>query len=637
MAEQPLRPLIVGTAGHIDHGKTSLVKALTGINTDRLKEEQKRGITIELGFAQLTTERFSFGIVDVPGHERFVKSMVSGAGGVDLVMLIIAADEGVMPQTREHLDICQLLDVRAGIVVLTKCDLVEDDWRELVTADIAQLLQSTFLAGAPILPCSANTGAGIAAIAPALEAQAEKIDDKRRDLGARLPFDRVFSIKGFGTVVTGTLQTGRLSIGEPIVILPNGLTCEIKRLQVHGEQVETATAGQRTAVNLPGIAKEALSRGEVAVSPNSMTATSMLEVELKLLAHAPALKADSKLQFHLGTAHTRASCLLLSGKRLEPGQSALAQLRLERPIGARVDDHFILRGFAKLENHGTTIGGGRVIRISTRRLRRRDVEAIALLEQLAVAENATRLQLEIRACGGIVSRSELNFRLPWSSQELEQRIAELVGKQALFAVAARDQLVDAPRFAALRDQVLQVVTEHHTAQPTALGIPRAELRSRLRVDEAVADSVIATLVEQDALVVDGQTCYLPTHQSRLRSDLQPILQALRSTLEQAALAPPLVTDLPQSIGLPAERVEAALRLLVDAGEVYRVGKLCFFRSAVDDLERRLRQHFSEHETIDAAGFKQLVGQSRKFAIPLAEFFDARRITVRRGDLRRLVG
>ncbi|HLM47462.1 MAG TPA: selenocysteine-specific translation elongation factor, partial [Myxococcaceae bacterium] len=377
--------MIIGTAGHIDHGKTSLVKALTGIDTDRLKEEKRRGITLELGFAHLQLDDGTLaGVVDVPGHERFVKAMAAGAGGVDLAVLVVASDEGVMPQTREHLDICRLLGVKAGVIALTKSDLLAElgaEWRALVEADLASLVAGTFLEGAPVVPVSSRTGAGLPELRAALTRAAKNLPSRPSEGPAFLPVDRAFTIKGFGTVVTGTLLSGTFAVEDAVSLLP-GLPgpLRVRGLQMHGEAAQKVTAGQRTAVNLTGVEPEAIARGMVLVKAGEVPETRMLDVELSLLPAAEtALPRRRKLLLHLGTAQVEATVALLDLEKLEPGETALAQLRLSEPMAALPGQRFILRGSKVLPGRGATVAGGRVLSITPPRRRKGGAEVVAPL------------------------------------------------------------------------------------------------------------------------------------------------------------------------------------------------------------------------------------------------------------------
>ena len=383
-----MKQIVLGTAGHIDHGKTSLIKALTNIDTDRLKEEKERGITIELGFANLDfDDDIQLGIVDVPGHERFVKNMLAGVGGIDLVMLVIAADEGVMPQTREHLAICELLHVREGLVVLTKTDMVEPDWLDLVQADTAEFLQHTFLAGKPIVPVSAKTGEGLPALLDTLQATCKALTPRSTSGPARLPIDRVFTMRGFGAVITGTLFSGSLQLEDRVEVLPRRVTARIRGLQVHNQTVEQAHAGQRTAVNLQGLERAALQRGDVLVTPGRFPATYMLDTSLTLLADAPRpLKHRARVRFHIGTSEIMGRVVLLDRDEVQPGEHVLAQLRLEAPAVAAPQDRYVLRSYSPM----VTIGGGTILDALPAKHKRHRPQ---VLDQLATLRDGTATEV----------------------------------------------------------------------------------------------------------------------------------------------------------------------------------------------------------------------------------------------------
>ncbi len=635
------RSVILGTAGHIDHGKTALVKALTGIDTDRLKEEQRRGITIELGFAHLELGEVRFGVVDVPGHERFIKSMVAGAGGLDLVMLVVAADEGVMPQTREHLDICQLLGVERGLVALTKADLVDDEWLKLVTDDVRSFLAGSSLAEAPIVPCSAVTGAGLPALRAALAELASGISARDPHGLLRLPLDRVFTMKGFGTVVTGTLLSGSLALGEETAVLPGGVTSKVRGLQVHGEPVERAVAGQRTAVNLGGVERQAVARGEVLVHPGMLHPSSMIDVQLRLLPGTRrSLPARAKVLFHIGTRQQEATCVLLEAPRLEAGQAALAQLRFQEPVVALPGDRFILRGFQKQENYGTTVGGGRVIRVLSRRLRPRDEAAIALVKRMAAAEREERVALELLAAGPTgLTREGLQQRLPLVPDELEKHLQRLRERGGVVRFDREsDAMVHAEHFRWLLDRCRELVSRHHAERPLEAGISREELRSRIatELDPRLYFAVLQALEKAGELVVERELCYRKGHKREAAGgSLQPLVGRIRELYQKAALAPPRDGTLAAELRAEPGQVSAALKLLIDGGELVKVSDLYFARAAVDELRGRLVAFLEKEGQLSPTQWKELVGQSRKFTIPLAEYFDAQKVTLRVGDLRKL--
>lgn len=432
-----MKHLILGTAGHIDHGKTSLVRALTGIDTDRLKEEKERGITIELGFAHLELPGdIQFGIVDVPGHERFVRAMVAGVGGMDLVMLVIAADEGVMPQTREHLEICQLLGVRKGLVALTKCDMVDEDWLHLVTEEVRDYLAGSFLEEAPIVPLSSKTGAGLEDLKTTLGQLAAEVHEKSVDGPFRLPVDRVFTVAGFGTVVTGTLLSGAMAVGDEVEVLPSGLTSRVRSIQTHGRKSEQAEAGQRVAVNLQGIDYADMARGDVIVPRGVFRTTRTVDARLDFLASAPReLKHRATLRLHSATYEVSAQAILLEGDTLAPGASAFVQLRLKSPVLLLPGDFFILRSYSPQ----ITVGGGVVLDPAPPRRRRRSAQARELLDALGEGADADKLLLltQQSLLSGL-TLEELIIRSGLPAKRAEAALANLLS-QGLLVQAARSR------------------------------------------------------------------------------------------------------------------------------------------------------------------------------------------------------
>ena len=637
--------IVLGTAGHIDHGKTALVKALTGIDTDRLKEERRRGITIELGFAHLRLGQTLMGIVDVPGHERFIKSMVAGAGGIDLVMLVVAADEGVMPQTREHLDICQLLQVQQGLVALTKADLADPEWLELVADDLGRTLEGTFLEGAPVVPCSAVTGQGLDNIRQTLTELAGGVRARDPNGLLRLPMDRVFTMKGFGTVVTGTLLSGSLSLGEEVQVLPTGVTGKVRGIQVHGEAVEQAVAGQRTAVNLGGVDRQAVARGEVVVRPDTLSPSRMMDVQVDLLTGtARPLAARSKVLFHLGTRQQEAACVLLEPqrKRLQPGEKSLAQLRFEVPVVALPGDRFILRGFRKQENYGTTVGGGQVVRVLSRKLRLRDQDAVGLLRLMSSADEEQRVELELQGAGLLgLTRAELQQRLPMVPRVVDRILGQLMGRGQLVRFDKESgAVVHRQHFNTLKQRALALVDAHHLSQPLEAGMGREELRTRLRagVGPRLYHALLRELERDGELAVEQQVCRRPSHRvQQAAAAIRPLADRILGLYQQAGLGTPKEAVVVQQTGAAAPDVSAALKLLVDEGSLARLTDLYFTPQHLDQLQQRLRDFLLEHVEITAQQFKELVGQSRKYAIPLAEYYDAQKVTLRIGDLRRLRG
>ncbi|RKH43715.1 selenocysteine-specific translation elongation factor [Corallococcus sicarius] len=637
--------MIIGTAGHIDHGKTSLVKALTGIDTDRLPEEKRRGITLELGFAHLPLDDGQVaGVVDVPGHERFVKAMAAGAGGVDLAVLVVAADEGVMPQTREHLDICRLLGVKAGVVALTKSDLLDalgDDWRALVEADLAALTAGTFLEGAPVVPVSSRTGAGLGDLKTALSRAGTTLPERPAEGPMFLPVDRAFSIKGFGTVVTGTLLSGTLAVDDAVALLPaqaggRAGPFRVRGVQVHGQPVTRVEAGQRAAVNVTGVETEDVHRGMVLTRAGELPETSMLDVELTLLPAAEApLAKRRKLLLHLGTAQVEATVALLDLDTLAPGETALAQLRLQSPVGALVGQRFILRGSRALPGRGATVAGGRVLSITPPRRRR---GASAVVRPLLEADAAGQVAWLLRQAGyaGLM-QTELFGRSGLGPKVLA-RTLELLGAKGQVLLVDREKrlYVSHDVFEGLRQRSLALLAAFHEREPMREGLSREELRQRLsaQLDARLFQRVVQALVDAGKVESEKDVVRLKGRGRTLTLGDEAARTRLAAELSAAGLAPPTVTELARKLGLSPEKLQELLKVLVAQGTGVRVSEeLCFDANALAALRERLVAHLREQKEITTQGFKDLVGQSRKFIIPLSEYFDREKVTLRVGDKR----
>ena len=629
-----MHPIVLGTAGHIDHGKTALVHALTGIDTDRLAVEKARGITTELGFARLDLGGRRIAVVDVPGHERFVKSMVAGATGLDLVCLVIAADEGVMPQTREHLDICELLGVRRGLIVLSKRDLVDDDWLALVTDEVRAVTAGTFLAAAPILACSTRSGAGLDALRAAIAAAVDDLPPRAHTGVFRLPIDRVFTVKGFGTIVTGTVLGGAVALGDELTVLPTGLPARVRGLEVHGAPVAHAVAGHRVAINVGGVAVDELARGELLAHPGKVAASHILDVSLRLLATAPApLGARSKVLVHHGTQQVLATLALVDRATLAPGAAGLAQLRLDAttPLGALPGDPFIVRGFVATATHGTTIGGGRVIRVLAPRARRGSAHADAVAV-LAAARLDQRLALDVRAAAFAgLPIAALVRRLGQPAEALGPALAALVGGGELLAIGDADHAhyLHAAAVAEVEARIL-------AAAGAPDGAAREELRTQLpaALPPRAYDAILDGLARRAAIVSDGDRLRRAAAPAR-GPQLTPAEAQLLAKFLAWALEPPRPKDVPAAAGLADAAARAMLDRLLAARQLVKIKPdLYMHADVVAALRARLISFLDAHKTIDAQQWKELTGASRKFTIPLAEYFDGEKLTLRVGDLRR---
>jgi selenocysteine-specific elongation factor len=646
-----VKRVIVGTAGHIDHGKTALVRALTGIDTDRLAEEKRRGITIELGFAHLTLPDGTVaGVVDVPGHERFVRAMAAGAGGIDVVVLVVAADEGVMPQTREHLDICRLLGVPRGLVAVTKSDLLPGlgpDWLPLLEEEIRAAAKGTFLDGAPIVPVSSRTGEGLPRLLEALATLAAEVPERPADGPLLLPVDRAFSLKGFGTVATGTLLSGSVAEGDALVLVPPSPAVgelRARTVQVHGKGAPRASAGQRTAVNLPGVEATAISRGQALAHPGVVPPTSILDVELALLEAAPrAIRHRARLLLHVGTAQVPCAVALVDGRpELPPGGTAFAQLRLAAPVAALPGQRFILRGFRTIEGRGKTVGGGRILAIVPRKRRRGRAEDAEQLRVLAGSDADARLLAVLEMAGPAgLSAEALVGRCALPPRSVQAAL-ERLGARGMAVLFDRDRRgwVSASVARDLQARLLAALTAFHAAQPLAAGMGREELRGALPLvaDPRLFARLVTQLVERGEAVAEGERVRLRGHVAASGGAGGDLKDRIAAILREGGVAPPRVVELAPLAGAAAADVNAVLKLLAAEGTAVRVSpEIWFDGAAVAALRERLVTFLRERREITTQEWKDLVGATRKHVIPLAEYFDREKVTLRVGEKRVLRG
>ncbi|HDQ41020.1 MAG TPA: selenocysteine-specific translation elongation factor [Desulfonatronum sp.] len=630
-------PIIMGTAGHIDHGKTSLVKALTGIDCDRLQEEKKRGITIELGFAFLDLPGgIRLGVVDVPGHERFVKNMVAGAAGIDFVLLVIAADEGVMPQTKEHLEICTLLGIRRGLVALTKVDMVEEEWLELVQEDVRAFLEPTFLDQAPVVPVSAHKGLGLAELKEQIAGLAREFSREPRSDVFRLPIDRVFTMRGHGTVTTGTVISGTLKVGDDLEISPWGKKSKVRGLQVHGDSQEQAEIGQRTAVNLHGVEVEELERGMVLVHPGTLFSDTTWDLELTCLASSPkALKHRTQIHFHHGTKETLARIYFLDRDKLEPGQTAITQVRFEEPMVGMYGDRCVLRSFSPLR----TVAGGALINPLGRKVKRYSphVERLARLAE-AQGEERILLQLELAGLFGL-SFAQLRVLTCLESKELEKMLQLLGGKQEAFLFERDNRTyVHGGLVQSLSQGIVEFVAEFHRKESMKQGISRGALASGWgkSLHPKLFHFVLERTIKRENLIAEGELFRLPGHKVSLASDQAKLRGIILQAFQHGGLTPPNVKEVLAPLDLEMKDAAAVFRLLQEQGELVKVKEDMFFTmQAINQLKRMILDFFREKEEMEPMDFKTLTGLSRKYTIPLLEYLDKEKMTVRVGDKRRL--
>lgn len=620
-----MRFVIMGTAGHIDHGKSALVKALTGIDPDRLKEEKERGITIDLGFADLVyPDGLTIGVVDVPGHERLVRNMLAGAGGIDFVLLVIAADEGIMPQSREHLHICDLLRIKSGIIAITKADLVEPDWLDLVAEEARDFVKGTFLEGAEIIPVSSVTGQNLERLKEAIGKVARDVEVKPSRGLFRLPVDRVFTLKGFGTVVTGTAVSGSVGLEDTVEILPRNLSTRIRGLQSHGKPVKRVSAGQRAALNLQGIEKEDLHRGDTLVSAGRFSPTRTIDAKIEMLKGAPALKSRGLVHFHLGTSETVARVVLYGPEKLGPGESCYCQLRLDNPVVAQSGDRFIIRRFSPVD----TTGGGEVLDPSPGR--RRKKEGVSDLEVFEKGSIPEKIAMKVRKAalrGMAVAAME-----GWLRAEVPE-IAEAVEELSSKGVIKRygDTLMHSDAYESFKRAVKGRLEEFHSRNPSRHGMPKEELRATLRMDPKIFSPMLSSLeevsVEKDLL--------------RLRSFKAAVSEEDKSRvlklLEDKGFQPPDRKELATELKMDEKRVSGILGFLGKEGSVVRINdSLYLSRASFDRMIGLLKEHYSKQPDMTVAEFRDLLGTTRKYALPYLEYLDSNNMTLRVGDVRKLM-
>jgi selenocysteine-specific elongation factor len=640
-----MREIIVGTAGHIDHGKTALVEALTGINADRLKEEKLRGITIDLGFATLELPHgIMLGIVDVPGHERFVKTMVAGATGIDLVMLVVAADEGVMPQTREHLDICRLLRVPRGLIALTKVDLVDEEWLQLVEEDVREFTRGTFLEGAPLVRTSAVTGEGIAAAADALEALCVDLEDRPPARFFRLPIDRIFVMKGFGTVVTGTLMEGSISEGQGVEIAPRGIRSKVRGLQVHNRPVKEAAAGTRTAVNLQAVEKEELERGDVMIPQDSFVASHMADLYLEYLGTAPRpLKNRARVRFHTGTSEILGRVVLLDRDRVEPGEAVYAQIRLEAPTVTIHGDPFVIRSYSPIQ----TVGGGTVLDNLPRKHRRHEAAAVLQHLQNLHGGEPPSVVVALVAAVGVqgLTRGDLDRRLNWTDERWQDLYRDPHFVEAIKVIGGSSHLqskddqalfICKDTYEKLLADMVHQVKQFHSAQPLEPGIPKDSLRGRCRMrpPARVFSEALQDLLSRGEVLVDGDRWRWSGHRFDLGREQQRHLDGLVAVFQDAGLQPPALKTVGEALRLTEKEAKELAELLVRQGTLVKIKEGLYFpREEIEKLQSKVIEYLREQGEMQPADFRELTGLSRKFMIPLLEYFDRTKITMRVGEKR----
>lgn len=622
-----MRYVTLGTAGHIDHGKSSLVKALTGIDPDRLKEEKERGITIDLGFADLTyPEDLTVGIVDVPGHERLIRNMLAGAGGIDLVLLVIAADEGIMPQSREHLSICNLLKIKSGLIAITKSDLAEKDWLDLVIDETRDFVKDTFLEGAEIVPLSSKTGFNLDLLKEKIKEAALRVEPKPVKEVFRLPIDRVFTLKGFGTVVTGTLISGSISLDEPVEILPSGLISRVRGLHSHGHAIQKAYAGQRVAINLQGVDKEALMRGDVTITPKTITPTRTIDARIELLDNVPPLKSKSLVHLHISTSETIARVILYDREELKPKDSCFCQLRLSDPVIALSGDRFILRRFSPV----ITIGGGTVLDPSpSRRKRTEGTNDLEMLEEGALPE---KIAVKVKKSG--LEGMDLRTLSGWIKADtpaIEGSIRILLDDGRLIKLDNRLLHIDVYRN--ITSAILNTVRDSHKKNPLIPGIQKEELRTQLKVPREIWGALLSAIKD---IAAEKDIVHLRDFRAA-STDESLISSGIISVLEKARFQPPSKEEVSEALNVPIKTVTDMLKLLSKEGRLVRINDSMYITASVHtEMLGILRSFYAGHPSMTVAEFRDLLGTSRKYALPFLEYLDSNKMTLRVGDVRKLL-
>lgn len=627
--------IILGTAGHIDHGKTTLIKALTGINTDRLFEEKKRGITIDLGFAFLTLPSGRrVGIVDVPGHEKFIKNMVAGVGGIDIVLFIVAADEGVMPQTKEHLNILKILNIQKGLTVLTKKDMVDDEWLKLVIEDVSDEIRGTFLEKASIIPVSSVTGDGIPELIAAIEKMCSEEVLKDVSSPFRLPIDRVFTMPGIGTVVTGSLISGNANVGDAVEIFPIRKKSRIRGLQVHGKTVETVEGGQRTALNLTDVKVDDLSRGDVVTQPGALLPVTKALAYFKLLADVKdPLKNRERVRFHIGTKEVMARLALLDRDKLLPGKGTFVRVIFEETITCAYKDRYVVRSYSPI----TTIGGGKIIYVNPHRIKKSIREKTLKSLQEAYEGDLKEFILGLLEIFGnyYLKITEIAPYTGKSISQINQVVKTMVdeGLIEVFKLGGEDLFVDKNFYSKITEKALLLVENYHKKHPLSNGIAREELRSRIRIEPLLFDSFLNRWEDDKTLETVGSIVKKKNYTIKLTESQKLIYDKILKCYDEAGWAPPSINQISLKVSLKKEEeVKQMITKLVTDGKLVKINEeLYMTKKWVDKAIQLLKSHYNNKQQINPSEFKNILSTTRKYAIPLLEYMDRIKITKRQAD------
>ena len=632
-----MREIILGTAGHVDHGKTSLIQALTGIDTDRLKEEKERGITIELGFAYLDLPcGHRLGIVDVPGHEKFVKNMVAGAAGMDLVAFIVAADEGIMPQSREHFAICRLLGIKRGLIIITKKDMVEPDWLELVTDDVRTFFADSFLEDAPLVSVSSTTGEGIEEVKNVLDQMVAASDFSDPYGPFRMPVDRVFSMKGFGTVITGTAISGRIKTGEDLMFYPSRKSGKIRGIQVHSKDTKEAEAGHRTAINLQGLEKETINRGEIAAAVDCLQPSYLLDAHfLYLGSNKKPYKNRSRVRVHIGTAEIMGRLVLLADEELAPGSEANVQILLEEQAGCWPGDKYVVRSYSPIH----TIGGGAIFNGSPRKRKRFREENKQIFQtyQENIPEDLALLHIKENSYNGL-TLDRLAVKMGIFGNRIKKIVKQPLSSRKIILIEQdKQRMIAETVYENLGEKLSLVLETYHKENPLQAGLSKEELRSRLYrgLDPRLFQFLLNGLQKKGAIVQDQALIRLADHQVSLKDEEKTLHRELETFYKQADIAPPTLKEVMAEFSkYPHHLLKEVMAIMVRDEELAKISEdLYFYKPALKNLKEKLISLLVKETEIDMPAFKKLTGLSRKFSIPLLEYFDKEKVTIRVGDKR----
>ena len=623
-----MKQTVIGLSGHIDHGKTALVKALTGVNTDSLTEEQKRGMTIDIGFAFLDE---NITLIDVPGHEKFVKNMMAGVSAVDVALLVVAADDGVMPQTREHFEILNLLDIPLGIVAINKIDLADKDWLELVELDIGELLQGSFMEDAPILKVSAETGDGVDQLKTTLLDLCKKVPDKQDRGIFRLHVDRVFSMKGYGTVVTGTVNSGSLKIGDTVELLPGSVKSKVRGLQSHGEEVQQVETGDRAAINLQGVEIKQIERGSQIAEIGYLQSLNQMGVTLLLLGSAQKpITQNQRIRIHLGTQEVMARVALTDGKSLQPGDDCPALLRLEQPMVAARGDKFIIRSFSPV----ITIGGGEVMEVLIEEKWKIVKEKLQNLYESPKSDQLIHLVQEEGAKP--ITPEKLQYRIGISKEQINAIVEE---KEELFWLTHKQGkwLLTQNQWNELKNSIHNFLKKYHAKNPLNAGAQKEEIRQHLNCENSILEALLQSMLDDKSISQKGELFLNPNFSITLSSEDDSLQNSILNQLDQEGFTSSTLAQLSLKTGNSKEKLMQVLNVAEQQGKLLRIdGKLMFTQKNFIILREKVNQFFSNHPEMSVSEFKELAHTSRKYAVPLLEYFDKKKITYREGNIRKLV-